>query len=93
LNRGARLVELLKQAQYTPFQVERQIVMIFAGTHGYLDRLPVEKIRTYEESFLQFLDTKHSDVLKNIQTSGKIDDQTKAKLEAALKEFDGTFEA
>ncbi|MGE4232152.1 MAG: F0F1 ATP synthase subunit alpha [Bacteriovoracia bacterium] len=91
LSRGARLVELLKQDQYSPLAVERQVVMIFAGTHGYLDKYPVDKIQQYEKRLSQFLDSKHPDLLKELVSVGKIEDALKAKLDSALKEFDTVF--
>jgi F-type H+-transporting ATPase subunit alpha len=93
LARGGRLVELLKQGQYEPMPVERQVVMIFAGTHGYLDKHPSDALKRYENELLQFLGSKYGDILKEIVSSGKIDDALKGKLEKALKEFDGVFSA
>ena len=91
LARGQRLVELLKQAQYTPFSVEKQIVSLFAGVNGFLDTLPLNKITDFENQFLEFLDKKHADIISSIVTSQKIDDATKAKLEEAIKTFMKTF--
>ena len=91
LNRGARLVEVLKQGVYAPMAVERQIIMIFAGTNGYLDHLPLNKLGRYEEELYRFLDAKHPDVCKDIVTTGKLDDATKTKLIKALKEFETVF--
>ncbi|MBI3543901.1 MAG: F0F1 ATP synthase subunit alpha [Deltaproteobacteria bacterium] len=93
LARGARLVEILKQGQYTPIPVERQVIMIFAGTHGYLDKFPSEQLTRYEHDLMQYLESKHADVFKDIVSSGKIDDQLKARLEKALKEFETVFSA
>lgn len=91
INRGARLVELLKQGQYDPMAVERQVVMIFAGTHGFLDRHPVDQIQRYETELLKFLESRYPEILKDILATGKIDDSMKAKVEKALKEFDADF--
>jgi F-type H+-transporting ATPase subunit alpha len=91
LNRGQRLVEILKQGQYVPYPVEKQIVIIFAGTHGYLDKYPVEKIKDYESGLFQFIENKYPEIFKDIVSSGKLDDQVKAKLERALQEFDIAF--
>jgi F-type H+-transporting ATPase subunit alpha len=93
LARGQRLVEILKQGQYVPMPVEKQVIMIFAGTHGHLDKLPTDKLKGYEEQLFSFLEKRHADIAKTILSSGKIDDALKAKLEAALKEFDGIFTA
>ena len=91
LNRGARLVELLKQAQYTPVAVEKQVLVIFAGTHGYLDKLPTDQIHRYQDELIQYVEQKHPEILKTIQSSGKIDDQLKTSIEKALKEFETVF--
>ncbi|MEW6057934.1 MAG: F0F1 ATP synthase subunit alpha [Bdellovibrionota bacterium] len=93
LSRGARLVEILKQGQYSPIPVERQVIMIYAGTNGYLDKHPSEGLGKYEKDLMQFLDAKYPDVLKEIVTSGKIDDQLKAKVNKALQDFDTVFSA
>jgi F-type H+-transporting ATPase subunit alpha len=90
LGRGKRLTEILKQGQYVPMPVERQIVAIYAGTHGYLDRHPVEKLGQYEVDLGKFIEKKYPEVYVDLVKSGKIDD-VKAKLETALKEFDGIF--
>jgi F-type H+-transporting ATPase subunit alpha len=91
LARGARLVEILKQDQYVPMPVERQIVMIYAGTHGLLDKIPLDRLKDYERQLFEFIDRKHGAILKAIVDSGKIDDAVKGKLEGALKEFEGVF--
>jgi len=66
-------------------------VLIFAGTHGHLDRHPSDRLRAYEEQLFDFLEKKHGDITKTVVQSGKIDDALKPKLEAALKEFDTLF--
>lgn len=91
LSRGSRLVEILKQGQYSPLSFDRQVVIIFAGTHGYLDKFSAAQLGKYETELLQYLDTKHPQVCKSIETSGKIDDQTKGQLEKALKDFEAVF--
>ena len=93
LARGQRLTEILKQGQYEPMPVENQVVVIYAGTNGFLDKHPIESLKKYEAQLFQFLSSKHPDVLKDIVSKGKIDDELKAKLEAALKAFDGVFTA
>jgi len=93
LARGSRLTEILKQGQYTPMPVERQIVVIYAGTHGYLDKYPVEKLRDYEQQLFDFIDRKYPEIFKDIVAAGKIEDALKGKLEASLKEFAGVFQA
>src|SRR5881296_3036184 len=91
LNRGARLVEILKQPQYEPLAVERQVAIIYAGTNGYLDKIPVEHLRRYEEELYRFLETRASNVLTGIADKKIIDDELKAALESALAEFGKQF--
>jgi F-type H+-transporting ATPase subunit alpha len=93
LARGQRLVEILKQPQYQPQPVEQQIITIFAGVNGFLDKYPTAKLRAFEEQFLQFLNKNYADVASTIASTQKIDDATKAKLEEALKAFDKIFNA
>jgi F-type H+-transporting ATPase subunit alpha len=93
LARGQRLTEILKQGQYVPMSVERQVVIIFAGTNGYLDKHPVDRLREYELQLSSFIEKKYPEIYKDIVSSGKIDDALKNKLEQALKEFDGVFVA
>src|SRR5438045_5353297 len=64
LNRGARLVEILKQPQYEPLAVERQVAIIFAGTNGYLDTIPIAEVRNFETELHKFLETRHPPVLR-----------------------------
>jgi F-type H+-transporting ATPase subunit alpha len=92
LDRGARLVELLKQPQYSPLPVERQVVSVWAGTSGYLDDVPVDDIRRFEDEFLDFLQRSHEGVYGSIRESGQLDDDTAATLEDAVEEFRRGFE-
>ncbi|WP_305096545.1 F0F1 ATP synthase subunit alpha [Croceibacterium aestuarii] len=87
LNRGARLTELLKQAQFSPMPFEEQTVSIFAGTNGYLDVVPVDKVTDYEAKMLAFMRAEHADVLAEIRESKAFEDGTKAKVVAALDAF------
>jgi F-type H+-transporting ATPase subunit alpha len=91
--RGKRLTEILKQAQYAPMSAEAQVMIIYAGTHGYLDKVPENRIREYEEQLFSFLDRKYPEVLKEIATSGKLDDAMKTKMNGALKDFEAVFTA
>jgi F-type H+/Na+-transporting ATPase subunit alpha len=91
LNRGARLVEVLKQPQYRPLPVEQQVAMVFAGTNGYLDDIPVSDVRAYEDDLFRFLDTRFGNVLAAIRDKKTLDDETKGQLQAALKEFGEQF--
>ena len=91
LSRGSRLVELLKQPQYRPLPVERQIILLFAGTKGFLDRVAVASISNYEQGLYQFMDARHSEVVSRVASEKKLDDQLTADLENALKEFTEQF--
>jgi len=91
LNRGARLVELLKQPQYAPMEMEEQVVSIFAGNNGYLDPLSMDKVKAFETGLLSFLKSKHPEILKDIKAKNDLADDTKTKLTAAIEEFTKTF--
>jgi F-type H+-transporting ATPase subunit alpha len=91
LTRGARLVEILKQPQYDPLPVERQVAIIFAGTNGYLDAIPVSEVRAFETDLHKFIETRHPQVFRGIAEKKQLDDQLKAALVAAVKEFAGDF--
>ena len=91
LNRGARLTELLKQPQFSPMPFEEQTVSIFAGTNGYLDDVPVNRVNDYEEQMLGYMRSEHAGVLEEIRTSGKFEDDTKNKVVDALKTFAKQF--
>jgi F-type H+-transporting ATPase subunit alpha len=91
LARGERLVEILKQPQYAPLPVEKQIAIIYAGTNGYLDAIPVDQVRLYEEELYRFLDTRRPGVLTTIADRKQLTDELKADLDVALKEFGQQF--
>src|SRR6266545_1978006 len=91
LNRGARLVEILKQPQYEPLAVERQVAIIYAGTNGYLDNVAVPDVRAFEIELYQFIETRYPQVFRGIVEKKQLDDQLKGALEAAIKEFAGDF--
>jgi F-type H+/Na+-transporting ATPase subunit alpha len=91
LNRGARLTELLKQAQFSPLKMEEQVAVIYAGVNGYLDALPVNRVRPFEDGLLGLLRTKHADILEAIRSSRDLDDATTAKLKAAVDGYAKTF--
>ena len=91
LNRGARLVELLKQDQYAPLQVEEQVVVIFAGTRGYLDAIDTEQVQQFEEEFLRHMHAEHDDVLTAIRTEKKLSDDLDKKLTDILDKFSKSF--
>ena len=93
LRRGARLVELLKQGQYVPMPVEKQIVMIYLGTNGFLDELPVEKVQQFEKEFLQMFELKHKAVLTAIAEKKDLTDDITKQIQSVVKEFLSTFKA
>ncbi len=91
LRRGARLVELLKQGQYVPMPVEKQVVSIYAGTNGYLDEIPVEHTQRYEKELLELMDMKHPDVLATIAEKKDLPDDLVVKLKSILQQFSDSF--
>ena len=93
LNRGARLVELLKQPQYEPLSVERQVAMIYAGTVGHLDKIPVSDLRAFETELFAFLESRHPALLTGIAEKKQLDEQLKSALDAAVKAFAEDFAA
>jgi F-type H+-transporting ATPase subunit alpha len=93
LNRGARLVEILKQPQYEPLPVERQVALVFAGTNGYLDKVALSDVRAFEAELYAFIDARHPEVFRGIAEKKQLDDQLKAALDGAVKEFATGFAA
>jgi len=93
LNRGRRLVEVLKQPQYQPLAVEKQVVIIYAAINGFLDNVDVEQVRAYETGLYQFLDTRRAQLLASLAEKKQIDDQIKTDLTQTLKEFGDSFAA
>jgi F-type H+-transporting ATPase subunit alpha len=93
LNRGRRLVEVLKQPQYQPLPVEKQVIIIYAATNGYLDAVAVEQVRDFEIELYKFLDTRRAQLLSSLAEKKQIDDQIKAELNQTLKEFGDQFVA
>jgi F-type H+-transporting ATPase subunit alpha len=93
LERGKRLVELLKQGQYVPLPVEKQVVIVYAGTAGYTDKLPVESLKQYEIDLYRYIDEKHPELWTEIKTKREITDDTKKVLDKALKAFGKKFVA
>ena len=91
LNRGSRLVELLKQGQYQPLAVERQILIIYAGTNGFVDELPLTALKKYEQELNSFIESKHPDIFADILKKRELDGDLRAKLNKALEEFKGVF--
>ena len=91
LDRGARTVEILKQKQYTPFPVQDEVISIWAVSNGYLDDLPLEKVNEFEVGLLDHMRTRHADVGDTIRDSGKLEEDTLAKLKAGVEEFKASF--
>ena len=93
LNRGRRLVEILKQPQYQPVAVEKQVAIVYAATKGFLDAVAIENLKRYEEGLYRFLETSHPTALTRIAEKKILDDDLKAALEAALKDYGQQFAA
>ncbi len=91
LERGRRLTEILKQPQYRPVPIEEQVIIIYAGTHGYCDAVAVDDISAYEQSMLTFMRTQHPEIGADITEQGKVTPETEEKLRAALDEFNQSW--
>jgi F-type H+-transporting ATPase subunit alpha len=91
LNRGARLVELLKQGQYEPLPVEKQILIIYAGTNGFVDDLPLTALKKYEQEIYSFVESRHPDIFADILKKRELDGDLRATMHKALEEFKGVF--
>jgi F-type H+-transporting ATPase subunit alpha len=92
LNRGIRLVEILKQPQYEPLPMEKEISILYAGTRGFLDKYPVEVLADYEKQLYSFMESKYSDVLASIKDVKEFTPELDARMKALLEEFDGIFQ-
>jgi F-type H+-transporting ATPase subunit alpha len=93
LERGKRMVELLKQDQYVPMPFEDQVILIFAGTQGFLDDVPVEAIKSFEDGFLKYIQAKKQDMRTEVREKKVLDDALRAKITEAVTEFKKTFQA
>jgi F-type H+-transporting ATPase subunit alpha len=91
LAKGARLVELLKQGQYNPVPVEKQVVSIYLGTNGYMDDIPVHDIKRYEKEALEYVEVKHNDIFEKIKKEKQLSDETISEIKKAAEEFAGIF--
>jgi F-type H+-transporting ATPase subunit alpha len=91
LNRGSRLTELLKQPQFSPLKMEEQVAVIYAGVNGYLDPIPVHRVRAFEDGLLSTLRSRHADVLEGIRSTRDLDDATAGKLKSAVDGYAKTF--
>jgi F-type H+-transporting ATPase subunit alpha len=92
LDRGARVVELLKQGQFRPFPMEKQVVSIYAVTNGYLDEIPVDKAQAFEKGLLEHMESVASDVLRTIKETGKLEEDTENDLKSAIESFKESFD-
>jgi F-type H+-transporting ATPase subunit alpha len=93
LNRGQHLQEILKQPQYQPMSPEEEVLVLFAGTNGFSDQVPLERMRAWETEMLRFMQTSHPEIVKAITNERKVSDETDAKLREALKEFNSGWSA
>jgi F-type H+-transporting ATPase subunit alpha len=93
LNRGRHLVEILKQGQYHPLPLEKQIMVIWAGTKGYLDDLPIEQCRKFEEELYRFMDNAHRPVLEEVAAKRALDEGLTGKIKGCVEEFKARFVA
>ncbi|MBT3337159.1 MAG: F0F1 ATP synthase subunit alpha [Anaerolineae bacterium] len=93
LKRGQRMQEILKQPQYEPISLENQVMVIFAGTNGFADEVPLESMRSWETDLLRYLETSHPEIGKAIADENRISDDTEAKLRQALETFKNTWQA
>jgi F-type H+-transporting ATPase subunit alpha len=93
LRRGSRLVELLKQGQYQPMPMERQVISLYAGTNGYLDEIPMEQVRRYESEMLEMMDRKYPELLLEVAQSKDLAPKTVESLKQALQSFTESFKA
>ncbi len=93
LERGQRLTELLKQGQYQPLAIEKQVVLVYAGTQGFTDKLPIDSLKAFEEEMYLYLEEKHPSVLPGIAEKREITESIKKELDAALKTFTENFVA
>ncbi len=91
LNRGARLVEILKQGQFAPIPVEKQVLILYAGTNGYLDDLPVDRCRKFEEELYRFVENAHPQLFIDLKAKKDIDDALKGQITSVLTEFKQRF--
>ncbi len=91
LERGARVVEILKQKQFSPYTVEDQVLSIWAVSNGFLDDLPVERVQDFEAKYLDFMRSRYSQIGETIRDSGKMDDDLTEKLKAATEEFKSSY--
>jgi F-type H+-transporting ATPase subunit alpha len=92
LERGKRMVELLKQDQYVPMPIDDQIILIYAGTQGFLDDLPIESLKAFEEGFLRYIRAEKQDLKKELREKMALDDNLRAKMTEAVTTFKKSFQ-
>jgi F-type H+-transporting ATPase subunit alpha len=91
LNRGQHLQELLKQPQYAPYSLEEEVIVLFAGTNGYADKIPLERTRVWETEMLRYVETSHPEIGRDIAEKKRITDENMDRLRQALETFNSTF--
>jgi F-type H+-transporting ATPase subunit alpha len=91
LNRGQHMQEILKQPQYEPISLENQVIVIYAGTHGYADNVPLERMRAWETELLRFIETAHPEIGDDIGAQKRITEETEGVLRTALDDFISTW--
>jgi len=91
LARGSRLTELLKQSQFSPLKMEEQVVVIYAGVNGYLDAIPVAKVKAFEDGLLSLVRSKHTDILEDVRKTSDLSADTEKKLKAAVNDYANSF--
>ena len=87
LNKGDRLTEILKQPQYAPISVEKQVVVLYAGINDYFEKVPVMQVKECEEKLYKFFEAKYSDILKEIKEKKELSPELEERLKSALKDF------
>ncbi len=91
LNRGQRLQEILKQPQYQPLELEQQVVLLFAGTHGYADKIPIDQMAEWQEKLLRTIETSHIEILKDIEERKELSSETEVELRQAIEIFNRSW--
>ena len=91
LNRGRRLVEILKQPQYQPLSVEKQVLILFAGANGYLDGIEESDVAAYEQQLYEFFEVRHAEIIQTLNEQKKMDDELRATITRAVEEFTTQF--
>ena len=92
LNRGQHLQEILKQPQYEPVSLQNQVIAIYAGTRGYADQVPLERMRSWEQALIRYMETTHPEIGKDIDEKKRITEETEAKLRVELETFKSTWQ-